>query len=427
MIRTFASRFSSRSTPRQTAWVLSMVVAIIAMTAVAHAQAVAEADAPGRDLDISLLTIGPGDVYFERFGHNAIVVRDQSRGTAIAYNYGIFDFGQQDFFLNFARGRMQYLIAANAYADDVAMYREEGRSIVEQKLALPPVQRAALRDFLEWNALPQNAAYRYDYFTANCSTRVRDVLDRALGGAIRRATQGRATSNTYRTDALRLMAPQPALMLLIDLGLGPFADQKLDLWQESFVPMVLSQAIRTVTEPGDADVSVSGAQITIAPSRIVEPPDQPPDLRIVLLVIGLALGCLIIVLGRLHGNRAARITLGIIGISVSLFCGVGGCVLLALWGLTDHVAAWRNENLLLLNPLCFLMLPTWFAAFRFNWHPRPWTLLIAWLIAGLAGLELLFKVLPWFVQANLHWILLWLPIHLAFATVLSRRTRIPVA
>ena len=80
-----------------------------------------ESESPA--LEISLLTIGPGPIFWERFGHNAIVVRDRDSGTAIAYNYGIFDFEQENFLANFARGNMRYRIAADDITDDIAMYR----------------------------------------------------------------------------------------------------------------------------------------------------------------------------------------------------------------------------------------------------------------------------------------------------------------
>jgi hypothetical protein len=56
---------------------------------------------------VSLLTFSPGDIYWQRFGHNALIVRD-GLGAPRLYNYGTFDFQQKNFFLNFARGRMQY-------------------------------------------------------------------------------------------------------------------------------------------------------------------------------------------------------------------------------------------------------------------------------------------------------------------------------
>jgi len=383
-----------------------------------------ESQIPNPDLQISLLTIGPGPIYWERFGHNAIVVRDRAAGTAIAYNYGIFDFEQDDFLVNFARGRMQYRIAADDLDDDLEMYREESRSITEQNLAFTPQQAATLRDFLVWNTRPENVYYRYDYFVANCSTRVRDALDQALGGAIKRGSEGRSRGYTYRMDALRLMAPEPLLMLGIDLGLGPFADQRIDFWAESFVPAAFARAlheVRTVGADGAAQPLVTG-ETQVATGTVAEPPELPPDLRLTFLILGLATGGLILWLSRSRA-RAARVPLAIFAVVFELFCGLGGLVLLALWFGTDHQSAWRNENLLLLSPLCLALIPAAGSLARAAPRISRWTVRIAWLIAVLAAFALFSKILPWFVQANLHWIVLFVPIHFALVLAMAKDAR----
>jgi len=371
-------------------------------------------------LEISLLTIGPGAIFWERFGHNAIVVRDSAAGTAIAYNYGIFDFEQEDFLVNFARGNMRYRIAADDLDDDIEMYREESRSIIEQRLDMSQDEARALRDFLIWNTRPENVFYRYDYFLANCSTRVRDALDKAVGGAIQRGTEGRSRGYTYRMDSLRLMAAEPLLMLGIDLGLGPYADQRIDFWEESFVPAVFSDALHEVrTSDGKPLV---GAETKIATGTVEEPPQLPPDFRVAFLVIGLAIGALVLWLASLR-SAAARVPLAIFATAFELFCGIGGVVLLFLWLGTAHQSAWRNENLLLLSPLCFLLVPA--AASFARARPRigRFSVRVAWIVAMLAPFALFSKILPWFVQANLHWILLFLPIHLALAMAAMRAER----
>src|SRR2546423_3478539 len=88
--------------------------------------------APGAELEIALVTFGPGEEIWERFGHNAVLIRDRSAGTERLYNYGMFDFAQENFWLNFARGKMLYRISVSGPADDYAVYRDEGRWIVEQ-------------------------------------------------------------------------------------------------------------------------------------------------------------------------------------------------------------------------------------------------------------------------------------------------------
>src|SRR5690349_24878741 len=60
----------------------------------------------GSELTISLVTMGQGDVIYERFGHNAIWVHDTLRHRDIQYNYGLFDFRQENFILRFVQGRM---------------------------------------------------------------------------------------------------------------------------------------------------------------------------------------------------------------------------------------------------------------------------------------------------------------------------------
>src|SRR5690606_16140001 len=93
---------------------------------------------------------------------------------------------------------------------------------------------------------PENARYAYDYFTDNCSTRVRDALDTALGGALSRQLNGRSQGNTYRSEAVRLARPDPLMALGFDLGLGPASDRPNSLWQDAFVPMRLADALRSV-------------------------------------------------------------------------------------------------------------------------------------------------------------------------------------
>jgi hypothetical protein len=381
------------------------------------------AEQAGVNLDVSLLTFGPGEEVWERFGHNAIGIRDRSRGDAVLYNYGIFDFGQENFFLNFARGLMTYSIAAGRPADELPVYIAEGRWVVEQQLNLTAAQRAKLAAFLAWNARPENALYRYDYFRANCSTRVRDALDAALGGAIRAQTVAPSRGFTYRNDADRLMAPDPAIMLAMDAGLGPFADQRLSYWDEAFVPMELMRHVREVKVRDDAGTlqPLVASERQLAGARLPEPPAFAPDWLWRALAIGVASGLALLGLVRLRARAWARATFAAVAGASATLLGLGGLVLIALWTLTDHVSAWRNENILLFNPLCLLLLPCWIGAFRARWQPSPFAWRIAMAIAFCAALAFFVKVFPAFPQDNRFWIALLLPLHMAFAIALTIR------
>jgi hypothetical protein len=374
--------------------------------------------------DISLLTFGPGEIYWERFGHNAILVRSgDSDEDAIAYNYGLFDFRQKNFMLNFVRGYMTYRMAADSVYLDLRMYEDEGRWTTIQHLALTPAQRIALRDYLEWNARPENTRYRYDYFRSNCSTRVRDALDRALGGALRRQLEGRMTTATYRSEAVRLISPDRWMGTAMDIALGPDADRPLDLWQQSFVPMVLMEALRgvKVVGPDGSLHPLVDDERRILPGRLAPAPAAAPDLRVPAAIAGIGFAAALLMLVRLSRRRAARLALSVLASTFTLVCGIGGLILAVLWGFTQHWAGWHNENLLLLNPLCLFLLPAWIGRARRNPRPRVSTPFLAATIALLAAAAPGLKLFPALEQANASWILLLFPIHLALAFVARRR------
>jgi Domain of unknown function (DUF4105) len=393
------------------------------LSASAAAAGTPATEPPGANLDVALYTFGPGEEIWERFGHNAIEIRDRSSGEAVLYNYGIFDFAQKNFFLNFVRGLMTYRIAADRTADELPVYIAEGRWIVEQKLDLTPAQRAKLADFLAWNARPEHAQYRYDYFRANCSTRVRDALDAAVGGAIKAQTIAPSRGFTYRMDADRLMRPDPLVMLAMDAGLGPYADQRLSYWDEAFVPMQLMQRLRDVdvTDASGSSRPLVSSETRIAAARLPEPPAFPPDWVWQALGIGVAGALAMLGLARLHSRAWARAILAACAGLSALVLGLGGVVLVALWTLTDHVSAWRNENILLFDPLCLLLLPCWLGAFRLRWQPSRFARRIAIAIALGAGLAFFIKVFPAFPQDNKLWIALLLPLHAVFALAIAAR------
>lgn len=399
-------------------WLLFVALSVV-MPAIA--QEPPTAPPPGTNLDVALLTFGPGMQVWERFGHNAIQIRDRVSGVANLYNYGIFDFDQENFFLNFARGYMTYRMAVSDPADDLPMYREEGRWIVEQDLNLTPAQRVRLATFLDWNARPENTQYRYEYFTANCSTRVRDALDAALDGAIKAQTIAPSRGFTYRMDTLRLMRAEPVLMVAMDAGLGPFADKRLTYWDESFVPMELMRHLREVrvTDENGKLQSLVASETQLAAARLADLPEFAPAWVWQALAIGIASALAMLGLWRLRARAWARVAFASIASIGTLMLGLGGVVLIVLWTLTEHVSAWRNENILLLNPFCLLLLPAWFGAFRARWRPSIFARRLGIAIATLACLAFFIKVFPAFAQDNRFWIALLLPLHVALAIVLN--------
>jgi len=379
------------------------------------------ADAPAANLEISLLTYGPGDIYWERFGHDALEVRDPVSGEAIAFNYGVFDFDQKGFLLNFARGIMAYRMDAETTASDVEFYASEGRYVRRQVLALDASQKESLRRFLLWNIQPANAGYNYDYYADNCTTRVRDALDSALGGALHRQLADQPGGMTFREQTARLMSNQPWLMLGMDLGLGPYADQPMTGWKEAFLPMVLEESLRHVrVGDGASERPLVSQDAEVIPTRLDAPPAQAPDLRWPLLGVGV-LFAIPLLIPAFTRNRVARGVFVAAGTLFTLFAGLAGFVMLGLWTLTLHRSAWGNFNLLAFQPLAFLLIP---AIWRLRRAGRPVGRLaprIATISVAGVGIGLLLHLWPDFPQQNMPWLLLALPCWLALFVVFSRK------
>jgi hypothetical protein len=128
---------------------------------------------PGAELSISLLTMGPGEHPFTKFGHSAIWVRDPFAHIDEVYNYGTFAFDSPTLVVDSVAGKLPYWLSAQSMRGTLRTYRTQGRSLVASELELTPAERLQLYAALRENARPENAYYRYDYYRDNCARHFR--------------------------------------------------------------------------------------------------------------------------------------------------------------------------------------------------------------------------------------------------------------
>ena len=394
--------------------VLLLLCLVIAAPARAQPSTSAATSEPGSELRVWLVTAGPGDAVWERYGHNAIRVLDTASGHDVSYNWGIFDFNQRDFLARFLRGQMLYSMAVFPTARMIDSYRRANREVVLQELALTPSQRAALRDLAEVNALPENRDYVYHYFLDNCSTRVRDLLDRVLGGALQRQFDAVPTNLSYRFHTRRLAQPDPLIAVGMDALLGSPTDARISVWDEMFLPGTLSEALRSVrvADPAGGERSLVASEEIVVPSSRDRARDEPRSWLLVLAVLGALLGGLgsLPALPRWRASSAVRVGALVVGVSWSLLAGVLGTILVLLL-LTDHGFAHWNENLFLFTPLSLLLAPLLvLAGSGRGWNSSARALALGVLALALAGVVI--QPLPGAVQQNAGFIFLAVPAHL---------------
>lgn len=399
------------------------------LSAPARAGAQPADETPGSELTVYLLTIGPGEAIWERFGHNAIVIRDERTGSEISYDYGRFDFDQDRFLLRFIRGEMLYWMEDDSASWVVYAYTRANRTITAQELALTPEQRLELQRFLRWNVQEENRYYAYDYYRDNCSTRVRDAIDLVLGGALRQQLQAVPAGTTYRTHTQRLTADAPAVNTGLLLALGQPTDQPLTAWEEGFIPMELAEHVRTVSVPDEASgrMPLVRAERVLYRSTAPPPPDAPPARIPAYLLAGLIVGGLLALLGwGGRGASGARTGLAAGALLLGFLYGLPGTLVVGLWAVTGHDFTYWNENVLQAHPLGLAIAIAVPLALRGSGAARV-ALALAMIAAGLSLSGALLQLVPGFDQRNGEIIALMLPIHLGLAAgvrwALPRRGR----
>lgn len=311
---------------------------------------------PASAADAWLMTYGTADRIEERFGHNALWIRDPERGIDKVYNFGFFDFDTPGFVFDYLQGDLVYYAVDRDPVEELAYYQWRDRSVRAQLLDFDDRTIRRLTDWLEQRVQPDTRNFAYDYYSNNCSTRIRDALDFALDGALREATESAPARLDLRQHTRRLIRPDPALYLGIQAALGRPVDRPRTVWEEMFLPEVVAREIAAL----QIDDGRGGRRSLVIDDRMLHESSRPLPANTPSFAWGPALGllCGASILLLLPFLVARRRTARLIGWRIWLaFNALAGGLLLYLWLATSHAVTAANENLLLLNPLMVLLWP----------------------------------------------------------------------
>jgi len=292
---------------------------------------------------ISVITCGPTpNELYAAFGHSAIRVYDPDQQIDFAYNYGVFDFDQPNFYLNFARGYLYYKLGVYYYPHFRDYYISHNRYVHEQILDLTAEQKQKVFDYLEWNGKPENQTYRYDYFYNNCATKIRDVLAETLKDELKFDGSFVKTDYTIRDLTDLYLGPQPWGDLGIDICLGLPMDKKASPYEYMFLPDYIEYSFDNATISSKPIVKQKVSVYEAIPEGIPFSFFHPWILFGTFLLITMALSY--------YDWKRKKLSKWF---DVIVFSAMGwvGILLLLLWTATDHQAAAKNFNLLWAFPL----------------------------------------------------------------------------
>lgn len=343
----------------------SFLVFILALLLSVHAL-VAGAPQLSSKARFSVLTCSIGSDLYSLFGHSAIRLQDSIGGRSydIVYNYGTFRFDDY-FYVKFARGKLDYVLETSRFDDFMLGYEYEGRGVWEQELLLTPTEKQKLFELLQENVREENCTYRYDFFYDNCSTRIRDMIMRAVALSDTQKMGFRyvpldtllmvnriefpyafPAGRTYRQAIQTYLDYQPWSDLGIDLALGLPCDAVAGPYGLMFLPDSLMLELEHAT--------VDGQLLCARPQQILMPMMEVQPVRF-FTTPQFLFGMLLLLQAVLFW-RSSSPGPNVLDKIIVWIAALVGVLVVFLCFFTDHTATLWNWNILWANPLHLLFL-----------------------------------------------------------------------
>ena len=291
------------------------------------------------EIKFSVVTIGPYESeLYSAFGHSGIRYVDKKNNIDHFYNYGIFDFNQPNFYLNFLNGKLLYMVAKYDYRTAEKNYINEDRYIKEQVLDLNESEKILLYNILEQNIRPENRTYLYNYVYDNCATKIRDVLDNVYGGSLSFTSEPEKKSFRQLMDLY--LEKNKWGDLGIDICLGPEIDYDVSFNEEMFLPDYLFKGIENAVRDGDKNIVSITNIINLQKEDFQSYSLSPHYIFLIFFIISIYLSFRQVKYG---------IKYFIFDSIYLMVSGIIGFLLLYLWFFTDHLSSY-NFNIVWAMP-----------------------------------------------------------------------------
>jgi hypothetical protein len=307
----------------------------------------------GNDTLVYLLTCGPGTETYSVYGHSALRIVIPLKHSDTVYNWGVFDFSAPNFAWKFAKGRLDYMLDTARLQGFLQEYFYEKRYVQSQKINLEPGEIAKLLMLISENLKPENIKYRYDFFYDDCSSRIRDLLEKSIGNKLLYPPVETEKIPTFRQMVGKYQNPYPWLNFGVDLIMGSPGDKKAMFRDRMFLPLDLQKGL------SEAVINRSGKMIPLLKNPDVILDFDPPVIRHLFFttpVFLFTLGLIVIIL--LSAMIKSRKAYKLIDLVVYSVFSVLAILMIFFNFFTDHQQMRWNLNIIWLNPFILICLFT---------------------------------------------------------------------
>jgi hypothetical protein len=382
--------------------------------------------ADGENLTLKVAVMGPGDELYFWWGHVALIIEDSDKGTNRFFDYGLFSFDNENFFYNFAFGRLLYSCGVSSTRRNVDAYVNTNRDVVFYTLNVPLENRKKVSDFAEFNVLPENRDYFYHHFRDNCSTRIRDIIDLAVDGQFKERYGNAPGRYTLRQHVRRHTWFVSSVDWMLNFLMGQVIDTPITIWDEMFLPAEVGKRIEDfwyTDANGVKQKLVTDVETVFKaegrPIVLDVPRKQWP--RELFFSLGLSVIFAFFFFLQLQKKtyRSGKILAGISMSLSGLVFGIAGLLLYFMALFTNHDYTFQNYNMLFGAPLLLAVFPLGLCyAFTKKAEKQIFydaILRFVWLLTALGiFVSMVIKLLPAFYQQNLTDQMLILPLALLF-------------
>ena len=325
---------------------------------------------------VSVFTCGRGEELYSTFGHTALRIQDSVNELDVVYNYGCFDFRDENFYPKFVKGNLQYYMNVTSFEDFIMEYQIDKREVIEQTLNLSIDKKQELFDALNSALLSSEKFYTYKFIDRNCTSMIVDKINGLYGTIKIQKVDDKSIS--YR----RLLYPYFENYFWYKLGINIVFGAKTDANAEKlFLPIELLHSLDKAT--------IDGKPLVSKEETIIEGEKSEAGFSFfnsIYLICALLLIILVI-------NKR------FLFVSYLFICGILGVILCLIGFYSEHHELLWNYNALLFNPL-FLLIPFVRSTFLKKFNSILLILLMVYCIVMITKPHLVI-MLP-FIIANLY-------------------------
>ncbi len=140
----------------------------------------AQPETLSENAEISVLTCGTANEMHTLFGHTALRIKDVDQNLDVVYNWGMFDFRTPNFLSKFVKGNLLYYLDVDPFNDFLYNYTVDNREVVEQVLNLSYTEKLNIWTEINRQLKGTDRYYTYGFIRNNCTTKVVDVINKAV-------------------------------------------------------------------------------------------------------------------------------------------------------------------------------------------------------------------------------------------------------